>query len=108
MTNSNSWPSHFQSLVKVAPVNNTEDWEADLVEVYIKDYYISRIDMWLLNRELIGRCVSEQQKIVMYSLGTNNNNCTIQLNNIYQKSGHRLKVSFGIILYVENSKFSTN
>lgn len=47
--------------------------------------------MWLLNRELIGRCVNEQNKIILYSLGTQQSNCTIQLNHIYHVRGNRLK-----------------
>lgn len=57
--------------------DNIQEYEADLVEVYLKDFYISRIDMWLLNRELINRCVSEQSKLSMFCL-SGQSNCIIQ------------------------------
>jgi len=61
------------------------------IHFFFQDYYISRTDMWLLNRELIHRCVTEQANITLNSLGTQQSNCVIQLNHIYHENGNRLK-----------------
>ena len=85
-----------------------KEYTANLVEVALKDVYISRIDMLMLVAELNHRCIHEGQKLSLHSLKDPAAqvavNLEIRINKIYNAKSDSMKS--GAIVKKNETRFS--
>ena len=70
--------------VNVNLVKDIAEKKIGLVEMYIKDYYISRIDMRVVTTELTGRCLVENQSLKI-------NSFSLTVKHLVDSSGKTIK-----------------